>query len=178
MSYGIPSQSNQPAPRRGGGGGMLLLIMIAVGAFLLFSRNGQPAPKSSSEPGIKQGAAEGLDGDFVESRSEKTDQPRKGVAMPGSGRDRTAGGRDSEQVGQSSKTMPSSYGKKTTGDNGWSGEQVDTNPQKDDGVGLRLSNEPTNTPMLEDNDWSSEQVPKKKSVTNGDWEAEAVNPRN
>jgi len=160
----------------------MLLVLLAVGAFFLFSRSGA-APRSSpsdstSETGIKPGNVGGLDNSSVERRRDDLGTSNVGKAMPSSGGNRTASGWGNEDAEQASKPMPSNSDKKVNGLDGWGAEQVETNPVPNDGVDLRFSGESTVTPQVGDSDWNGAEVPKKKTVTNGDWTGETTSPRN
>ena len=176
MSYDFPNPKNESATPRGGG--FMLLILLAVGAFFVFSnfsaQSGSQA-EPATEPGIQRGGAEPLDDIYADGGSDDAGKSNVGRTMPGTGRNRSESDWDSESG--TPKVMPSRENKSAGGVNGWSTEDVETEPKKSDGIDLRFSNESSEIPKANDNEWSSEQVPKKKPVTDGDWKAESVGPR-
>ena len=185
MSYGFPPKpkTESATPR---GGGFMMLILLAVGAYFAFSMFSSrvSSPDASSEPGIKRGQGEPLDASYADSGLDDAGKSNVGKDMPSVGRNRSAAGWDANDANSSAQTMPSSHTMpsnrtdKVTGLDDWAAEEVEIAPQKTEGIDLRFSNETPNQPQTSDSDWHLEEVPQKKSVTNGDWKAEPVGPRN
>ena len=171
MSYGLPQE--KPRARKKGGG-LFFLIILAVGAFLLFSRSApQPPANNPIEPASGHvGLEDEADKEYQQQRDEILGSNEK--QMPTTGKTGAAQGWKMEDVStQKDPQAQTSNSKTEKGD--WAIEEVD--PKKKDDNQFQFSNPGNAKPAETDSggDWQIEDVKKNKKTESGDWAIEETN---